>query len=69
MYQTAVMSKPAAVLTLNTEEESPLRQWVRAGTTEHRLAERAPMVLLASQGQSTVQIARTLRTRPARVSK
>ena len=46
-----------------------LRQWLRAGTTEHRMAERAQIVLLASQGQSTVQIADSLRTRPARVSK
>src|SRR5579863_7364028 len=63
------MSKQAAVITLSPEEDSMLRQWVRAGTTEQRLAERAQIVLWASQGQSTVQIAHSLRTRPARVSK
>jgi len=63
------MSKQAAVITLSPEEDNMLRQWVRAGTTEQRLAERAQMVLWASQGQSTVQIAHSLRTRPARVSK
>jgi len=63
------MSKQAAVIVLYPEEDKMLRQWLRAGTTEHRMAERAQIVLLASQGQSTVQIADSLRTRPARVSK
>ena len=63
------MSKQAAVINLSLEEESVLRQWLRAGTTEQRMTERAQIVLLASQGQSTVQIAAWLRTRPARVSK
>lgn len=63
------MSKQAAVISLDAEEGKILRQWVRAGTTEQRMAERAQIVLLASQGQSTVQIADSLRTRPARVSK
>jgi len=63
------MSKKAAEITLSTEEQSTLNQWLRAGTTEHRLRERARIVLLASQGQSTSQIAQGLRTRPARVSK
>ena len=63
------MSKQAAVISLSPEEEGALRQWLRAGTTEQRMAERAQIVLGASQGQSTVQIAAALRTRPARVSK
>ena len=63
------MSKPAAVINLSPEEESTLRQWLRAGTTEQRMTERAQIVLLASQGQSTLQIAAWLQTRPARVSK
>lgn len=63
------MSKHAAVITLNPAEERTLRQWRRAGTTEHRMAERAQIVLWASQGQSTVEIAQRVRTRPARVSK
>lgn len=63
------MSKQAAVISLDAEEVKILRQWLRAGTTEQRMAERAQIVLLASQGKSTVQIADSLRTRPARVSK
>ena len=63
------MSKQAAVISLDAEEVKILRQWLRAGTTEQRMAERAQIVLLASQGQSTIQIADSLRTRPARVSK
>ncbi|HZP01578.1 MAG TPA: helix-turn-helix domain-containing protein [Terriglobia bacterium] len=63
------MSKPAAVINLSPEEERTLRQWLRAGTTEQRMSERAHIVLLASQGQGTVQIAASLQTRPARVSK
>ncbi len=63
------MSRLAVVITLKPDEESALKQWLRAGTTEHRMSERAQIVLLASQGQSTVAIARRLRTRPARVSK
>jgi transposase len=63
------MSKQAAVITLSPEEEKMLHQWLRAGTTEQRLIERAQMILWASQGQSTVQIAGSLRTRAARVSK
>jgi transposase len=63
------MSRRAAVISLDAEEDKILRQWLRAGTTEQRMTERAQIVLLASQGQSTVQIADSLRTRPARVSK
>jgi len=63
------MSKQAAVITLKAEEESTLNQWLRAGTTEHRLSERARIIVLASQGQSTTEIARRLQTRPARVSR
>src|ERR1039457_3512880 len=63
------MARPAAVIHLSEEEEKTLRRWLRAGTTEHRYGERARIVLLASEGQSTEQIAEGLRTRPARVSK
>lgn len=63
------MSKRAAVISLIPEEEQRLQQWSRAGSTEQRHAERARIILLASQGRTTVEIARTLRTRPARVSK
>src|ERR1039457_2555327 len=60
------MARPAAVIHLSEEEEKTLRRWLRAGTTEHRYGERARIVLLASEGQSTEQMAEGLRTRPAR---
>jgi transposase len=63
------MAKPAAVIRLREDEQKTLRQWLRAGTSEQRKVERARIVLLASQGHSTDQIARMLHTRPARVSK
>ena len=58
-----------AVICLTSEEERILRQWARAGTSEHRMVERAKVILLAHQGMSNLEIARHLNTRPARVSK
>ena len=43
--------------------------WSCSGTTEHRLVERAQIILLAAEGRSTRAIAEQLRTRTARVSK
>ena len=63
------MARPAAVIRLSPEEQRALQQCVRSGTTEQRLVERARVILLASEGQSTEQIAQALHTRPARVSK
>ena len=54
---------------LTPEEEQTLRQWARAGTTEHRMVERAKVILLAHQEKSNLEIAAHLKTRPARVSK
>jgi transposase len=55
---------------LTPEEEQTLRQWARAGTSEHRMVERAKVILLlAHQGKSNLEIAEHLKTRPARVSK
>ena len=62
------MSQAAAVV-LTPEEESTLRQWARAGTSEHRLVERAKVILLLSKGKGNLEIAGELKTRPARVSK
>ena len=56
-------------VSLTSDEERTLRQWARAGTSEHRMVERAKVVLLAHQGKSNLEIAQQLRTRPARVSK
>lgn len=63
------MARPAAVIRLTPEEDGALHQYLRSGTSEHRLVERARIILLASKGQSTMQIADALHTRPARVSK
>jgi transposase len=57
------------VVSLTAEEEQTLRQWARAGTSEHRLVERAKVILLLNQGKANLEIARQLETRPARVSK
>jgi transposase len=63
------MARPAAIIQLTPEEERTLKQHLRSGTTEQRLVERARVILLASQGQSTEEIAQALETRAARVSK
>lgn len=63
------MSKRATLISLSKEERETLEQYARAGSAEHRWVERARIVLRASQGHSTRQIAQALHTRPARVSK
>jgi len=57
-----------APISLTSEEEQTLRRWARASTNEHRMVERARVILLAHQGKSNLEIAHQLRTRPARVS-
>jgi len=56
-------------ISLTSEEEQALRQWTRAGTTQHRMVERAKVILLVHEGKSNLEIARRLKTRPARISK
>src|ERR1700757_3616204 len=63
------MSKRPTALTLAPEDRSSLESWVRAGKTERRLADRARVILAAADGQSTIQIARSQRMRPATISK
>jgi transposase len=63
------MRKPRALVQLTEEEEKTLRDWTRQGTAEHRLVERARVILLAHEGQTNQQIAKHLHTRGARVSK
>jgi hypothetical protein len=58
-----------AVVCLTADEEQALLAKTRAGTTEHRIAERAKIVLLAHQGKTNLEIAEQLDTRSARVSK
>lgn len=59
----------AKIIKLSDEERKTLFTWLRSGTTEHRLTERAKIILAAAEGQTTRTIAETLKTRPARVSK
>jgi transposase len=63
------MRQPAAVFRLTDEEAKTLKEWTRKGKTEHRLVERARIVLLANAGRTNQQIAEALQTRTARVSK
>lgn len=63
------MPPRATPIELTKQERQTLVQWTSAGTTEHRLVERAQILLLAAEGRSTREIADQLRTRTARVSK
>lgn len=63
------MPKTPTLITLSPDERTTLQRWQRASSTEHRLVERARVILLAADGKTTGEIARTLKTRPARVSK
>ncbi|MBD3855774.1 MAG: IS630 family transposase [Acidobacteria bacterium] len=63
------MPPRATPIELTDQERQTLNQWMSAGTTEHRLVERAQIILLAAEGRSTRDIADQLRTRTARISK
>jgi transposase len=63
------MRKPATLIVLSEAEQETLRSWLRAGTSEQPMVERARIVLASADGSGTNEIARQLRTRPARVSK
>jgi transposase len=54
---------------LSEAEKETLLTWIRSGTTEHRMVERARIILMAADKIPTQTIARRLKTRPARVSK
>ena len=56
-------------IALSEEERTVLESWVCSGTTEHRTAERARMILRLADGATNETVARELKTRPARVSK
>jgi len=58
-----------AVIRLSEDEVKTLTEWSRRSKNEHRLVERARIVLLAHQGTTNQQIAEQLHTRTARVSK
>ena len=63
-----IMAK-AAVIVLIDEERAVLESCVRSGRTEHRMAERARMILRLAEGRSNLAVAQELKTRPARVCK
>ena len=63
------MARSRARIQLTTEEEAILRQWLRQGTSEQRLVERARIILLSQEGLTVEKIAERLAARPARVSK
>ena len=63
------MRRDPAIISLNEDEVKTLTGWTRQGKSEHRLVERAKIILLAHQGKTNQQIARQLHTRTARVSK
>lgn len=63
------MRRPTATISLTEEELGQLQDWTRRGKSEHRLVERAQIILLAHKGRTNQQIASELRTRTARVSK
>ena len=57
------------VVLLTTEERSELARLLRCGTTEHRMAERARIVLLRADGQSVSEIARVVGREPRTVQR
>ena len=59
----------ATEIKLMEEEQQILKSWVSKGTTEHRLGERARIVLEAAAGKTTTEIAQSLQKRQATVSK
>jgi transposase len=63
------MSRPCTPINLTSEEKAELERLVRAPRTQRRHADRARIVLEAARGKSTIDIAASLRTRPATVSK
>jgi transposase len=63
------MARTAAQITLSDNEREVLLSWVRSGKGEHRMSQRAEIILAAAKGKTTRQIASELRTRTARVSK
>ena len=63
------MTKAATPIVLSESEKEALEGWLRAGSTEQRYADRARMILAAGAGVGTLEIARRLETRPARVAK
>jgi transposase len=58
-----------SMIRLSSEERQTLQSWVRSGTTEARVVERARMILLLDEGKTNMEVGERLQTRAARVSK
>src|ERR1700683_608557 len=63
------MRRPNATICLTDDEKKTLEGWARKGKSEHRLVERARIILLIDESLTNRQIADRLRTRTATVSK
>ena len=63
------MQGKATMISLIEEEQEQLESWVRAGTKEQRMVQRARIVLESAAGSKTREIARNLGLREATVSK
>lgn len=63
------MQGKATMISLTEEEQKRLESWVRAGTKEQRLVQRARIVLESAAGSKTKEIAQSLGLRQATVSK
>ena len=59
----------ATAINLSKSDQATLASWVRTGTMEHRMVMRAKIVLAACEGRTTQEIAQSLGTRTATVSK
>jgi transposase len=62
------MSSKATQIRLDPETRSELESWLRASTTEQRMARRARIILLAAEGKGSRAIAREIGVRPRVVS-
>src|SRR5665811_814132 len=69
MLYSLWMRKTATPIALSEAEEETLRSWLRAGTSEQRMVERARIILAAAEGVGTSEIARERGTRAARGAK
>jgi transposase len=64
-----LLSMRATKIELNNTEREKLQSLTRNGKTEQRMSLRAQIILLADEGKATQEIAETLSTRKATVSK
>jgi transposase len=69
VLETQTKMRSARKIVLNTEDRTELERRNRSQTIEKRLSERARIILLASDGMESKEIARKLGVRQATVSK